>query len=335
MITQSEYQMNVRLYIAHKQAEGLRESTLLDLTGRLDMIGRECGFNTLDDINAPSVETLFAKLGEIDPATGKSIRAPSTRVLLWKYGYGFFEWLIVRGKLSENPVHNAPRPKKLKRDLRKKRRPLTDQEIENLFKVARFRPLAEYAKMRLVGSRDPERWKENPITTQNVEFLANECRQMLNQGEVRKKEIDGIKWYLIYKSLIYTGLRWGELRSITIAQMKLGKNSTIELESSDSKNGNEATIRLNPELADELGQWILDRKLGLSSKLFDMPSKGMKRFTYDALGAGIEMLDSRGRSVDVHALRHTFGSMLVRSGVNAKVCQEAMRHSNISLTMDI
>jgi len=117
--------------------------------------------------------------------------------------------------------------------------------------------------------------------------------------------------------------------------MKLGKNSTIELESSDSKNGNEATIRLNPELADELGQWILDRKLGLSSKLFDMPSKGMKRFTYDANGAGIEMLDSRGRSVDVHALRHTFGSMLVRSGVNAKVCQEAMRHSNISLTMDI
>ena len=41
------------------------------------------------------------------------------------------------------------------------------------------------------------------------------------------------------------------------------------------------------------------------------------------------------RSVDVHALRHSFGTLLSTSGVAPRIAQEAMRHSDISLTMNV
>lgn len=44
--------------------------------------------------------------------------------------------------------------------------------------------------------------------------------------------------------------------------------------------------------------------------------------------------DTEGRVIDFHALRHTFISMIVRSGATPKVAQELARHSTITLTMD-
>ena len=39
--------------------------------------------------------------------------------------------------------------------------------------------------------------------------------------------------------------------------------------------------------------------------------------------------------MDVHALRHTFGSHLSARGVLPRTAQAAMRHSNIQLTMNL
>ena len=55
----------------------------------------------------------------------------------------------------------------------------------------------------------------------------------------------------------------------------------------------------------------------------------------DLKAAGIPKRDDRGRTVDVHALRHTFGTMLSKAGVSPSVAQAAMRHSSIDLTMNI
>jgi hypothetical protein len=45
--------------------------------------------------------------------------------------------------------------------------------------------------------------------------------------------------------------------------------------------------------------------------------------------------DDRGRTVDIHALRHTFGTYLSLTGVAPKVAQAAMRHFSIHLTMNV
>ena len=55
----------------------------------------------------------------------------------------------------------------------------------------------------------------------------------------------------------------------------------------------------------------------------------------DLAAAGIPKRDERGRTIDVHALRHTFGTHLSRAGVPPRVAQAAMRHSSIDLTMNI
>ncbi len=42
-----------------------------------------------------------------------------------------------------------------------------------------------------------------------------------------------------------------------------------------------------------------------------------------------------GRTLDVHCLRHTFATMLSKSGVVPRMAQELMRHSDIRLTMNV
>ncbi len=50
--------------------------------------------------------------------------------------------------------------------------------------------------------------------------------------------------------------------------------------------------------------------------------------------AGITKIDERGRTADIHALRHTFGTHLSAAGVHPRTAMAAMRHSRIELTMN-
>jgi len=72
-----------------------------------------------------------------------------------------------------------------------------------------------------------------------------------------------------------------------------------------------------------------------SATLFDVPDKMTRVFYRDLTAAGIAKTDSSGRAVDVHALRHTFGTMLAKSGVSLQVAQRAMRHSTPTLTANV
>ena len=55
----------------------------------------------------------------------------------------------------------------------------------------------------------------------------------------------------------------------------------------------------------------------------------------DLEAAGIPKKDERGRTVDIHALRHTFGTHLSKNGVAPRTAQAAMRHSSLDLTMNV
>jgi len=55
----------------------------------------------------------------------------------------------------------------------------------------------------------------------------------------------------------------------------------------------------------------------------------------DLEAVGIPKKDDRDRTVDVHALRHTFGTMLSQHGVAPRTAHVAMRHSKIDLTINV
>jgi hypothetical protein len=67
--------------------------------------------------------------------------------------------------------------------------------------------------------------------------------------------------------------------------------------------------------------------------VFPIPSKPVDMLKADLAEAGIPYVDETGLYADFHSLRHTTGSLLAASGVNPKVAQSIMRHSDINLTL--
>ena len=65
-----------------------------------------------------------------------------------------------------------------------------------------------------------------------------------------------------------------------------------------------------------------------------MPTGLIRILDRDLKAAGIPKRDERGRTIDVHAMRHTFGTLLSKGGVAPRTAQAAMRHSSINLTMN-
>ncbi len=125
----------------------------------------------------------------------------------------------------------------------------------------------------------------------------------------------------------------------------------ISFDPTDEKNGEGNDIALRNDLADELREWLGEklsalqreaRRLGkpipvqlpLDHRAFRVPDKLVNILNKDLKLAGIPKVDDRGYSIDVHALRHSFGSLLSKGGVSPRTAQAAMRHSTIDLTMN-
>ena len=159
----------------------------------------------------------------------------------------------------------------------------------------------------------------------------------VKDARVRKLKRLGRERALIYKTGILTGLRKGGLASIKRKQCFLNvKRPYITLDPNFEKNGEGNIISLRDDLAAELKAWVDDADDNdPESPLFYVPSGLLKIFNRDLVAAEIDKIDENGRSVDVHALRHSFGTLLSTSGVAPRIAQEAMRHSDMSLTMNV
>ncbi len=156
---------------------------------------------------------------------------------------------------------------------------------------------------------------------------------------------------MIYKTLVLTGLRRNELASLTVASLVLDAPVPhLVLDARDEKNRQGAEIPLRADLAADLAQWTdetlqraraaarasgeaVPARLPADAPLFYVPKALVKILDRDLKLAGIAKKDNRGRSVDIHALRHSFASHLSKGGVAPRTAQAALRHSDINLTM--
>ena len=170
---------------------------------------------------------------------------------------------------------------------------------------------------------------------------------------------------LVYKTLVLTGLRKGELAALTVGHGELdGPAPYLVLDAADDKAGRGAEIPLRADLVADLRQWVADlladaqkraraaakpipARLANGARLFNVPTDLIRAFDRDLVAAGIAKLvkdadgktridkrDDRGRTLDIHALRHTFGTHLSKGGVAPRTAQAAMRHSVLELTMN-
>ena len=66
---------------------------------------------------------------------------------------------------------------------------------------------------------------------------------------------------MIYKTLALTGLRKGELASLTVGQLDLDADPPfLMLDAADEKNRQGSTLPLRGDLAADLGEWLLTRR---------------------------------------------------------------------------
>ncbi len=131
-----------------------------------------------------------------------------------------------------------------------------------------------------------------------------------------------------------------------------GRSCYAELEAADEKNGEGSSVPVRDDLAADLRHWLAERLAELQAEaratgrpvplrlppdlpLFAVPDKLSKILNRDLKAAGIPKRDDRGRVLDVHALRTTFGTLLSKGGVSPRTAQAAMRHSKLELTMSV
>ena len=173
-------------------------------------------------------------------------------------------------------------------------------------------------------------WYPAPLTFKTIDAAVERAREKFadNPDRIAELEARGRERALVLKMLLLTGLRSRELRSITVGQVHLDAPMPfIELSAKDEKNRDGSDIPLRPDLTKDLRDWLRSRRtsaplrfdggdaLPSDSPLFYVPTGLRRILVRDLEAAGIPKKDDRGRSLDVHALRHTFGTMLSQNGV--------------------
>ena len=145
--------------------------------------------------------------------------------------------------------------------------------------------------------------------------------------------MDGPDRAMLYALAVGTGLRANELRSLTPESFALDATPpTVTVEAAYSKRRRRDVQPLPPQLVGPLAAWLGGKERGRA--VFNVPHKTAAMLRCDLEAAGIPYQTAEGVA-DFHALRHTYVTRLVRSGVSVKIAQELARHSDPKLTLGV
>ena len=340
-------------YLQSLRAKDVSAGYLKETERLANRIAKDCEFKRIGDIDLTALERwLVARKTE-----GMSARTRNSHV---QAVAGFCSWAVNNQRLASNPLARIGKADE-KSDKRRQRRSLTESELIRLLEMARWRPLAEFGRESTSaagatttsgnGTSKRSNWKKTALTLDTLHTAVERATEALKDSPdfIAEQERLGRERALIYKTLVLTGLRKGELASLTVEQLELdGSTPYAVLNAADEKNRQGSSVPLRSDLADDLRKWISDvpgaatlrihdRNVDadLNRPLFRVPTGLVRILNRDLLAAGIPKRDERGRSVDVHALRHSFGTLLSKGGVSPRTAQAAMRHSKIDMTMNV
>jgi len=297
-------------------------------------LAKDCRWQRLLDVTRESLERwLTQRLRAGMGARTRNLHRASIVALC--------NWCVDTNRLVTNPLSAATKADE-RTDRRRERRALTEAELTKLLRVARWRPLAEYGRETIrkpMGETHGRRtWTKACLTLENLDAATERARRSLRDNPAFAEQLDatGRERALIYKTLVLTGLRKGELTSITVGQVELDcAVPHVALRAADEKNREGADVPLRADLVADLREWLAEKPhLPADQPLFRVPRDLFKILDRDLKLAGIPKRDERGRSIDVHALRHSFATLLSRAGVAPRTAQAALRHSTLDLTMN-
>ena len=209
-------------YKAHLAARGVTERHRKERGAQLTLIFNECGFARLRDLDRTAFEKwLNAKEAKKMSARRRNIYATAL--------IAFCNWAVSAHRLMVNPFARLRKANE-QADRRRVRRALTEAELNKLLDAAQRRPLHD----KLHGNRGDEPAELSDDTIASLKRLGRERA-------------------LIYKTLALTGLRRGELASITVGQVRLdGSAPYLALAADSEKSRRGARIALRADLAADI-----------------------------------------------------------------------------------
>ncbi len=370
---------HIEAYLSHLEAAETTPEHRANVRRCLYRIVNDCEFAKLADIVREPVEAWLL-------ARAKEGMGARTRNTYRSAIHAFCNWCADPSspRLLSNPLVGLPRADEAA-DPRHQRRSLTADELRNLLFVARWRPLAEYGRTTVrrkkANAKGRRTWTKAPLTFDTIEEAVDRARDRLRGNPEFAHKLDslGLERALIYKTLFSTGLRKGELDSLSVGQLEIdAEPAYLTLDAADEKNREGNSIPLRSDLASDLRAWLDGKAEALQRDASEAPTvkfdpeaaKRAQNATGDTRGpdgrtchgwatlpkvtpvfrvprdlfkilyrdlavAGISKQDAQGRYVDVHALRHSYGSHLGKAGVAPRTAQAAMRHSDPKLTANI
>lgn len=240
-------------------------------------------------------------------------RAPSARTVNTYLiaAKAMMNWAVLMRLLPYNPL--ACLKARSERVKKRRRRALTADEVERLLAAAPLAPLRRLEAAYRGGRKSKKRQGE----------IGPEVRAEASERGRRNA--------LIWRILVSTGLRVGELRALRWADVDLASGS-LTARAETTKNGRESVLPMSPSLVAALTEHGRQCGANPEDPVIDIPENPCAILRDDLRQAGIDPVDASGRVVDVHALRHTFGTLLVASGADLKTVQSLMRHASPVLT---
>lgn len=272
---------------------------------QIKRLTEECRLARIHDITKDVIEGWMNRQECESTMSGRTINTYSAAVV------AFCGWAVREGRLTTHPLKGLSAADETEKA--RQRRPLEPEEIAKLLEVARVRPLNDAMMIRIGPRKGQLAAKVKP----------EDRERLIRLGRER---------VLMYKVMVYTGLRRGELASLTVGDLHLDSDRPfVDLPAKGSKNAKGDQIPLRMDLAGELVQWVANKLP--TARLFTVPRELVKILDRDLAAAGIAKTDDMGRTIDVHALRHTTATQLARAGVLPQVAMNVMRHASFETTM--
>lgn len=179
---------------------------------------------------------------------------------------------------------------------------------------------------------DTERWTFNPA------YALPRLREPINipkaleldeaQRILRAAQALGPQYHVLIGTLLYTGLRREEARTLTWDDL----GPDMQWIRFRGKRDKERVIPIHPDLAQILRPW---RYASSSPWLFPSPRSPERPMSAGTLRCLVKEAGDFAGIVGLHphVLRHTFATCLLETGANLRTVQEALGHSNPQTTV--
>ncbi len=314
-----------RRYVIHLKSHDTPAVRIADIERQVRRLARQCGFARLTDICGEAVQQwLTDRANDGMPAVARNAHLDDLM--------DFVEWCLHERLLPDNPL------KAVKREIvdgqaAPAARPLSEDELNRLLRIALGRPLAEYGRAVTAehAVSDSSAVRFTPLTIQTVDELAalGERQFRDNPKQLDRLHRQGWQRALIYKTLALLGLRRSELVSLKIGMLQIkGRTPLLILGSGATRE----EIPLREDLAADLKLWLRHRwrasrrtvrgredrtalrKAFVAKPLFKLPAGLAKLLAIDLQAAGIAEMDPSGARVDVHAAREVREVLVHRKG---------------------